>query len=160
LVDCISLPGVGLVAVSVQRSSELVLVDINRNQRVGAIVLADRGGNPALTRRSGSQFAASDYDCLCLVDAETRKVKASEPLQEGSPLLTRRFIGDYDLDDTTCAVARPYNGDVLLLDLPTFAVRESVPVRGQPLAVCMTSPSTFVTRDWQTGAVGVGRFSA
>jgi hypothetical protein len=53
LVDCLSLPGAGLVAVSVQRSSELVLIDQQYNQRVGQISLAGRGGNPALSPLSG-----------------------------------------------------------------------------------------------------------
>ena len=81
LVDCISLPDAGLVAVSVQRSSELVLIDIHRNERAGAIMLAGRGGNPALSRRSNGELTASDYDCLCLVDVKTGAVTASNPLQ-------------------------------------------------------------------------------
>jgi len=159
LVDCISLPDVGLVVVAVQRSSELILIDTQRNQRVGAITLARRGGNPMLIRRSGSEFAASDYDCLCIVDAAARAVRTSKPLQKPSPPLTQQFIGEYDLGDATCAVARPYSGDVLLLDIETFAVRDSASVGAQPLAICMTSQSEFVTRDWKTGEVRVGHFS-
>ncbi len=160
LVDCISLPDLGLVAVAVQRSSELVMIDVKQNQRVGAIMLGDRAGNPTLRRRSGSEFAASDYDCLCLVDAKAGSVRVSRPLQAASPPFGRQFIGDYDLSEATCAVARPFSGDVLQLDLPTFEVRERVQVSGQPLALCMISASTFITRDWQTGAVALGYFSA
>lgn len=158
LVDCLSLPDLGLVVVSVQRSSELVLIDVEDNRRVDSVMLAGRGGNPLLTARSEREFAASDYDCLCLVSTKTRSAKVSRPLQAGTSGLTQQFIGDYYLADDRCAVARPFSGDVVLLDLNTFEVRNRAPVVGQPLALCMISPSDFVTRDWKTGAAAVGQF--
>lgn len=158
LVDCLSLPAAGLVVVAVQRSSELVTVDPNLNRRVGAIMLAGRGGNPALNRRSGTDFLASDYDSLCFVNAQTGAVRCSPPLQPPPASNTQQFIGDYDPDEANCIVARPFSGDVVLVDLKTFTVCDRAHVAGQPLAVCMTSKSTFVTRDWKTGKVEVGQF--
>jgi hypothetical protein len=158
IVDCIALPEVGLVAVAVQRSSELILIDPRQNLRIGAITLAGRDGNPTLSRRSATEFIASDYDCLCLVDAKTGAVRCSAVLQEPGPENTRQFIGDYDSQDTSCAVARPFSGDVLLLDLTTLAERTRAAVSGQPLEICMTSDSGFVTRDWKTGEVETGQF--
>lgn len=81
LVDCLSLPGAGLVAVSVQRSSELVLIDPERNQCAGQISLAGRQGNAALRSLSDNELLASDYDCLCVVNAETGAVRSSAPIQ-------------------------------------------------------------------------------
>jgi hypothetical protein len=159
IVDCLSLPDAGLVAVSIQRSSELVLIDPARNQRVGQISLAGRGGNPTLSLRSGMELLASDYDSLCVVNAKTGAVRSSGPLEAPPAPNTQQFIGDYDARGAVCAVARPFSGDVLLLDLATFGVRTRAPVSGQPLVVCMTSGSRFVTRDWKTGRVEVGRFS-
>lgn len=160
LVDCLSPPGAGLVAVSVQRSSELILIDPARNQRVSQISLAGRGGNPALGLLSGMELLASDYDSLCVVNVKTGAVRSSAPLQVPPAPNSQQFIGDYDCRGAVCAVARPFSGDVLLLDLATFEVRARAPASRQPLAVCMTSDSEFVTRDWKTGTIEVGSFSA
>ncbi|HLJ65498.1 MAG TPA: hypothetical protein VKT70_15400, partial [Stellaceae bacterium] len=48
LIDCLTLPDENRVIVSVQRSSKLVVIDIEENRPVGSIELADRGGNPNL----------------------------------------------------------------------------------------------------------------
>lgn len=159
LVDCLALPQAGVVVVSVQRSSELVLIDPERNAVVGSIQLADRGGNPTLRRWSSTTFFASDYDSLCLVDVASRTAKCSGVLQPAAPPNTRQFIGDYDLGETTCLVARPFSGDVVQLRLDDLGVVGRASVPGQPLSVCMTSGRAFLTRDWQTGRPEVGEFS-
>jgi hypothetical protein len=157
LVDCLTIPDARLVVVSVQRSSQLVTVNLDTNTREGSIPLAGRGGNPTLTPLSGLEFAASDYDCLCIVNARTGEVRASAPLQVGGASNTQQFIGDYDVNGGICAVARPFSGDVLFLDLENFSVRAQVPASGQPLAICTVSRSRFVTRDWKTGKVSLGQ---
>lgn len=159
LVDCLALPEAGMVVVSVQRSSELVLIDPDRNARVGSIRLAGSGGNPKLRRWSNTEFFASDYDSLCLVDAASRSARCSGVLQPAAPPNTNQFTGDYDLDGTTCVVARPFSGDVLRLAIDSFAVLGRAPVPGQPLSVCMTSSQSFLTRDWKTGKLEVGEFN-
>lgn len=160
LADCLTLADLGLILVSVQRSSELVLVDPRRNERVGAIQLAGRCGNPGLGRRPNGEVIATDYDTLCRIDARAETTVASAQLQGLASDGGRRFIGGYDLGSATCAVARPFSGDALLVDLTTFGVLERIPVAGQPLAICMTQGSGFVTRDWKTGQVEIGEFSA
>ena len=157
LVDCLTLQAPGLVAVAVQRSSDLVLIDIADNARVGSIMLAGRGGNPKLLPLSGSEFLATDYDCLCVVDAGTDTVRHSPPLQSASPPNTQQFIGDVDIAGTTCAVARPFSGDVALVDLGTFRILGTAPVGGQPLSICLLSGSRFLTRDWKTGTPCLGK---
>lgn len=159
LVDCLALPSAGVVIVSVQRSSDLVLIDPDRNARVGSIPLADSGGNPKLRLCSETGFFASDYDSLCLVDARTRLAKCSGVLQPATPPGTGQFIGDYDFAGTTCVVARPFSGDVLQLEISSFVELGRAPVPGRPLSVCMTSSRSFVTRDWKTGKLEAGEFS-
>src|SRR5579875_2110192 len=84
LMDSLAIPNCGLVAVSVQRSSKLVLLDIETNTRVGTITLAGRNGNPTLVPLSQTEIVASDYDSLCIVDAHTGEVRHSQPLQVAS----------------------------------------------------------------------------
>lgn len=157
-VDSLWLPDLGRVIVSVQRSSRLVEVDVAANAPIGFIDLADRGGNPRLARLSGNRFVASDYDVICLVDGQSGAVCSSPVLQPPLPPNTHQFIGDYAVHGDRCAVARPFSGDVLLLDIEGFATRDSIQVGGQPLEVCFTSESAFVTRDWKTGIVRTGTF--
>ena len=159
LVDCLALPAAGVVVVSVQRSSDLVLIDLEQNARVGSIRLAGRGGNPELRGWSGTEFFASDYDSLCLVDGQARRAKCSSVLQPAAPLNSNQFTGDYDLAETTCVVARPFSGDVLHLEIGSFVELGRAPVPGQPFSVCMTSNRSFLTRDWKTGKLEAGEFS-
>lgn len=156
LVDCLTIAGSGVVVVAVQRSSELVLIDIEANARVGSIMLAGRGGNPTLVPLSASEFVATDYDTLCVVDAKTRSSRHSAPLQSASGPNTQQFIGDVDIAGAVSAVARPFSGDVALVDLRTLEIMGTAPASGQPLAVCLLSGSRFLTRDWQTGKPSVG----
>lgn len=158
LVDCISFSRAGLVVVGVQRSSTLVLIDLASNQRTGTIGLADRNGNPGFSRLKGNQLMTSDYDSLCVVDVVTGVARCSQPVQPPSGPNARQFIGDFDPDGRMCAVARPFSGDAVQVDLETFEVRARAPVPGQPLAICMTSASAFVTRDWKSGRMESGRF--
>ncbi len=95
LVDCLTLPHQDRVIVSVQRSSKLVLIDIEKNRPVGTIQLADRGGNPHLRMRTTEDFIASDYDTLCRVDIRSMSTIRSARLQGDASDGTRQFVGDY-----------------------------------------------------------------
>jgi hypothetical protein len=159
LTDCMLLDP-HRVIVSVQRSSDLVVIDVDRNARVGAFALAGRGGNPHLTRRTQAEFLASDYDTLCRVDSQALKTIACQRLQEGGAGNMRQFIGDYDCGWGSCVVARPFSGDVLRLDPETFKITARAAVGGQPQMVCMISDSQVVTRDWKTGRVALSEFRA
>jgi hypothetical protein len=157
LVGCLTLPGSHLVVVSVQRSARLIVIDTRKNQAAVQIALAGRGGNPAMRIRSATDFLADDYDTLCRVDLKTMSVVATRQLQATTRML---FIGDYDLNaDGTCVVARPYSGDVLLVDSERFEELSRAPADGQPLHVCMVSETRVVTRDWKTGRVSETEFA-
>jgi hypothetical protein len=135
-----------------------VLIDIAENVWRSPMPLIDRGGNAALTSLGGSLFMASNYDTLCLVDARKGLLKASDVLQSPEPPNTRQFIGEYQIGPSIGVVARPYSGDVLRFDMTSLAVVGRAKVPGQPLAVCMTSDTHFVTRDWKSGRVETGAF--
>lgn len=159
LVDCLSMPGTDLVVVSVQRSSELVLIDLIRNTKAGSIALAGRGGNPELQRLSHSTFAASDYDVLCRVDVREGLLAVSEVLQLPEAPNTAQFLGEYEFGPAFGIVARPFSGDVVRFDPTSLQVLEQASIAGQPLQACMKSDRTFVTREWKTGQVRTGAFS-
>jgi hypothetical protein len=158
VVGCLAMPEAGVVLVSVQRSSTLVMLDPDRNEVAGRIRLSDRAGNPRLKRISDTQVLVSDYDAVCIVDLTTGTRRCSDVLQPPEPPTTRQFIGDYDLNFGTFAVARPFSGDVLRLDPADLSVRESSKVGGRPLSLCMTSETSFLTRDWKTGRMRLGSF--
>lgn len=155
LVDCLTVRDFGLALVSVQRSSELVLISLETTARVGSIMLAGRGGNPELVSLSSSEILASDYDSLCVADLRTGAVRHSPALQGSRSPNTRQFIGQFELSGNQCAVARPYSGDVILVDLSDFSILHHVPIGGHPLEVCLVSVARLVTRDWKTGKASV-----
>jgi len=147
------------VLVSVQRSSDLVVIDSQLNRRIGSIRLAGGRGNPRLQRHSVGVLLASDYDTLCRLDARSLSLLKAVQLQE--PAATgAQFIGDYDIGPSTGVVARPFHGDVLLVDSDSFDVLGRAMIGDQPLAICRLSESRFVTRDWKTGAVAMGEFDS
>lgn len=158
LVDCVTFPSLGSALVSIQRSSELVVIDLARNKRVGSIMLENRGGNPHIQILQNTEFIATDYDTICRVDAGTGAVMKSLRLQVGQldHPNSQLFIGDYCVTEAGCAVARPFSGDVMLLDPVTFARLGAAKMGGQPLSVCLISATQVVTRDWKTGAPKIG----
>jgi hypothetical protein len=157
LVDCISIPAIGRIVVSVQRSSELVIIDPDHNRRVGSLRLADRGGNPSLRSLTSTCFLATDYDTICSVDAQTQTVLKIACLQEAASGM-RQFIGDFDVGPTAYAVARPFSGDVVLLDAESLRIVDRAEIGGQPLQLCLLPGRTVITRDWQSGRVAIGEF--
>jgi hypothetical protein len=160
LVDAWLIPGSDLVIVSVQRSSRLVVLDAVENRRVAEVPLKNRGGNPMIQMRSAVDFVASDYDTLCRVDLTTMSVASSKRLQVTSTPNTSLFIGGFVVqDDGTCVVARPYSGDVLLVDSERFELISSAPVGGQPLSVHRLPGKRLIRRDWKSGRVSEIQFS-
>ncbi|MFO1187605.1 MAG: hypothetical protein U1E87_09260 [Alphaproteobacteria bacterium] len=146
----------GLIVISVQRSSDLVVMDPLRNERVGTIRLAGRLGNPELRATSQSEFIATDYDTLCRVDVPSLRMVKSALLQEECPYAKggtmRQFIGDFAIrPDGKCIVARPFSSDVILVDPVSLEILARAHVGGQPLAVCALADDKVLTRDWQTG---------
>lgn len=157
IVDCLPIPATDQIWVSIQRSSTLIVMDRNTNQRVGQIELAGRSGNPRLRLLTGRRVLASDYDTLCVIDIDSQTTRETRLLQK--PIGGRRhFVGDYDVRDSTCAVARTFSGDALLLDTESWAELARTRVEGQPLSMCLLKDGRFIARDWQTGHLSTGQF--
>jgi hypothetical protein len=145
--------------VSVQRSSRLILHDLNTGKRTRSIDLAERGGNPLLTlRNSGRELWASDYDTIVVVDPIAWRVVRSMRLQDATTNNMRQFIGDYAFaaDEPQCVVARPFSGDVVAIDANSLRTRRSAWLGHQPLEVAPLPRGRIVARDWKTGAVLTG----
>jgi hypothetical protein len=159
LVDCLTLPGGKFVLVSAQRSSRISIIDREQNKEIGSFTIAGRNGNPELHLLTDNDLLANDYDTMCRVDIKNRKLAASALLQSATAANVGQFIGHYyPHANGTCAVARPYNGDALLIDSHSLATIKRVSLGGQPLSICMTTDSAVITRDWANGRVAIGLF--
>lgn len=153
VVDALELPNSTSALVSVQRSSQLILHDLNTGTKSGEVSLGGRGGNPALAlRESGRELWAVDYDTLVVVNTADWTIARSAHLQ-GSASGTGQFIGDFAFtpEADLCVVARPFSGDVVGLDLRTLAIKRSAPVGREPLQVAAISGDEVVARAWKTG---------
>ena len=151
----VEVPDRDLLIVSVQRDSHPVLVDLETRKMVGKLSLADRGGNPTLRfRQHADELWADDYDTLLRLDPEDWRVRDSRLLQ-GALAGSREFIGEFafNSDETLCAVARPFSGDVVALDTRRFRVTHACSLGRQPLLVSLLSDGTVWSRDWKTGDV-------
>ena len=158
VVGVIALPDPRYVLISVQRSSELVLHDLETGRAVRKIELAGRGGNPQLMLRdAGKELWAADYDTMVVLDTSTWRVIRKKPLQ-GSAAGARQFIGEFTISaDGGCCVARPYSGDVLTLD-ERLKIRKQAALGRQPTEAIELPGGDVVARDWKTGDPLRGRF--
>lgn len=76
-----------------------------------------------------------------------------------APVGTAQFIGDYSFapDEQICAVARPFSGDVVGIDVETLKITHSARLGRQPLEVVAIGRGEVVARDWKTGDLLRGR---
>ncbi len=160
VVGVASVPDSWLVLVSVQRSSKLVLYDPVAGRRVTDVLLANRQGNPCVCFRcSGRELLADDYDTLLKLEPWTWRVLQQTRLQEASTLNTMQFTGQFafDADETVCAVARPFSGDVVGLDPDSFRLTSRAIVGGQPLELAVLRDRRVFAQDWKSGILLTGR---
>lgn len=159
IIGVVEVPHQDLLLISVQRDSHPVLYDPRLGQPVRKINLADRRGNPRLRFRSkANELWADDYDTLLKIDPADWTVKASRMLQGGAAG-TRQFIGEFEFnaDESLCAVARPFSGDIIALDTRTFKIRSRCQTGSEPLAVTVLKDGRVFARDWKTGSLLKGR---
>jgi hypothetical protein len=159
LIDCLSPPGREYTIVSVQRSSQLVVLDIRKNEKIREISLADRGGNPLLTLLSDTEILATDYDTMCRVDLDSMSLVASQRVQGNSDKGARHFVGDFSLDEAGVLLARPFSGDAVLLDPSHFSILDRAVTGGEPLQAVRVSSNAVLARDWKTGHPLEGAFA-
>ena len=157
VVDVIALPDPRYALISVQRSSELVLHDLETGKAARKISLGARGGNPNLTlRNDGREVWATDYDTLVVVGTESWSVVRKKRLQSAAAG-TGQFIGGYSFSaDGGCCVARPYSGDVIAVD-ERLKIRKTAKLGRQPQEAIELPNGDVIARDWKTGDLLRGR---
>ncbi len=157
----LELPGEDFALVSVQRSSKLVKHDLTTGGSRGTVDIATGrfgGGNPhPVIRPTASEIWSNDYDALVVLDLRSQDVCSSRRLQNAADG-TQLFIGDFAFspDDSLCAVARPFSGDVIAVDPASLDVVGGVTLGEQPLELAMLSGNRIVARDWKTGGLLTG----
>ena len=159
IVGVTEVPNSELLLVSVQRDSQLVLYDPLKRQIIQKILLAGRHGNPNLRFRSKmNELWADDYDTLLKLDATDWTIKGEKKLQDAAKDVAQ-FIGEFNFnrDESLCAVARPFKGDVIAIDTQTFKIRYRCVTGGSPLQVAILKDNRIFARDWQTGELLKGR---
>lgn len=158
--DVIALPDPRYALISVQRSSELIVHDLETGKAHQRVSLGSQRGNPKLTlRHGGRELWASDYDTLVIVDTHTWRVFRKKRLQ-GAMSGTGQFIGDYSFSpDGSCCVGRPYSGDVVALD-ERLKIKRVAKLGRQPLEAIELSNGDVMARDWKTGDLLQGRFES
>src|SRR4030095_12262957 len=94
----------------------------------------------------------NDYDMLLRLNPDDWSIRDKTRLQWEPPGIDR-FIGEFafNRDESLCAVARPFGGDVVALDTTTFKVAHSSRLGQQPLDVMLLSDGRLFARDWTTG---------
>ena len=159
IVAATEIPDSNLVLISVQRSSKLVVYDPDARRKVREIELAERDGNPALFfRRAANELWASDYDTLVKIHTISERVLSKRRLQDAPPR-TAQFIGEFafDADESICAVARPFSGDVLGIDPKSMRTKYRAALGQQPLEVALLQDGRVLARDWKSGELLQGR---
>lgn len=162
IVGVTEVPGKELVIVSIQRDSEPVLHCPAEDQIVRKIPLAGRGGSPVFRfRAEGKEAWASDYDMMLRLNPDDWSIRDKIRLQ-WEPLDYVRFIGDFAFnnDETLCAVARPFSGDVVALDTQTFKVTHRAKLGKQPFDVVLLEDGRVLARDWKTGGLLQGKLTS
>jgi hypothetical protein len=159
IIGAAEVPGQSLILISVQRDSRPLLYDPRSRAVIRRITLAGRLGNPLLRFRSRTrELWASDYDVLLRLDpldwsiTNAVRLTGHEAAGPGSAD-ARRFIGEFvfNHDESLCAVARPFEGDVVALSTEAFRVTHQAVTGGQPLDVALLSDRRVFARDWKTG---------
>ncbi|MFN8037191.1 MAG: hypothetical protein U0V73_14785 [Acidimicrobiia bacterium] len=156
LLEPYEVPGSELLVVCVQRDSHPVLYDPATRTVRDRLSLADRGGNPSVHFRTASREVwIDDYDTLVRLRTGTWEVLDSVRLQHTSEERVRLFIGGFwfPLDERVCVVARPFSGDVLLIDPTSFETIGSVHLGEQPVDAVLCADGTLVARDWKSRRV-------
>lgn len=159
VIGVVEVPNDDKLIISVQRDSHPILYDLDQRKVISKLSLADRSGNPTLRfTQHLSELWADDYDTIVRLDPSDWSIKNSMLLQ-GASTGCRQFIGAYcfNQDESMCAVARPFSGDVVALNTKKFKVTHTCNLGHQPLLVALLSDGTIYGRDWKTGTLLKGQ---
>lgn len=154
IVGVTAVPGSDHLLISVQRSSRVIVCSAD-GRKLGEFTLADAHGNPKLLFLKGkSELWADDYDTLLALEPGTWQIRQSLRLQP-SASGTAEFIGQFafTIDESYCAVARPFSGDVVVLEPLNLQTRFRAQVGAQPLEVALMRDRRVYARDWKSGVL-------
>ena len=100
---------------------------------------------------------ARDYDTLVVIGTADWQVLRSARLQNAFTG-TQQFIGDFAFapDQALCAVARPFRGDVVAVDLASLKIKSFAKLGRQPLEAVALPGGKIVARDWKSGDLLLG----
>ena len=155
IIGVTEIPGTDAVIVSIQRSSTPILYDPEARKKVGELRLSGGSGNPRLYfRQTADELWADDCDTLLKIQPHSWQILKKHKLQEATSG-TALFIGQFafNSDETVCAVARPYSGDVIGLDPVNLGIRYRAVLGSQPLDVAVLLDGRVLARDWKSGAL-------
>lgn len=147
------MPGERQALISVQRSSRLVVQDLDSGDVVRTFDLGGGPGNPKLIPRNGAhEIWTTDYDAVAVVQTDRWKVRKRTRLQDAAAG-TQVFIGDLSFapHHGVCIVARPYSHDVVALDLDSLRVRGTATLGREPFEAAMLANGDIIARDWKSG---------
>lgn len=153
VIDAVAVPGQRRALISVQRSSRLIVQDLETGDVVRALDLGGGAGNPRLkVRDSAGEIWTTDYDSVAVVRADTLKVRKRVRLQ-GAAEGTQLFIGDLTFAPhrNVCLVPRPFSSDVVALDFEKLKVQGTASIGRQPFAAAMLANGDVIARDWKSG---------
>jgi YVTN family beta-propeller protein len=153
VVSVVHIPQQSSLLFGVQRSSDLVLTDLDGGGLVRRVPLANRLGNPQpIPSNDGQSLWATDYDTVVRLDIASWQVVAHRMLQSAAAG-TRMFVGDPWLspDESLLLVGRPDSGDVAVIDPQTLSVRAEVQLGHEPLVAVGLAGPQILARDWKTG---------
>ena len=151
IVDAVGVPGARRAVISVQRSSRVIVHDLDTADVIKTIDLGGSGGNPRLTCRDG-EIWTTDYDTVAVVRTDSWRVRKRVRLQ-GAAAGTQLFIGDLSFapQHELCIVPRPFSHDVVALDLVKLKVQATAMVGREPLEAALLANGDVIARDWKTG---------
>lgn len=157
LIAATEVPGSALLAIAVQRDSDIVLYDPVKREVVRKVPLAERRGNPQLWfRDKAPELWASDLDTLLKLDATTFAPIDAQQLQPENDRGVRQFVGAFafDADEAMIAVARPFSDDVAGIDPATLRMTHTCSTgdKSQPIEALVLRDGRVFARGWK-GAI-------
>jgi hypothetical protein len=159
VIGVVEVPDEDKLIFSVQRDSHPILYDLDQRKVISKLSLADHAGNPTLRfTRQTRELWADDYDTLLRINTSDWTV-TDRLLLQGASAGCRQFIGAYSFnqDESLCAVARPFSGDVVALNTKKFKITHTCNLGHQPLLVALLANGTVYGRDWKTGTLLKGQ---
>ena len=141
------------IIVSMSRTSTLIVLDPRRNVVERKLKLAARRGNPHPRFRMGDEMWADDYDTLVRISGEGWRQKDTLRVQSEGPDGSMQFIGEFAFtaDRTQCLVARPFSGDLAVIDAERFKIERTHALGGQPFEIALLRDASVIARDRRSG---------